>query len=174
MQNSQIPPKLSLDKIQTLLFESSYHNDYDEAMKYCKMGGDPNSKGHERTTPLEMAVRLGNINSAKAMLECTKKAGDHAIMLSVFSNQKSPELEMEFLNLFKSYGADFSVKDSSGCSMLNYAASHSSLEVIKFLIDNGADINAKCRGNASITPLDWAKSNEEHPEVLEYLKNFTK
>ena len=174
--NLQIPQdeKLSKDKIQTLLFKSAYNNDYDEAMKYCKMGGDPNSKAHERTTPLEMAVRLKNINSAKAMLDCSKKAGDYAVMLSVFSTTKTNDEELAFLRLFEEYGGNFKAKDSSGCSMLNYAASHSSLEVIKFLIEKGADINARCRGNASVTPLDWAKSNEKHPEVLEYLQNLVK
>jgi len=171
--NQNNEPKLSEDKIQTLLFESSYHDDYDEAMKYCKVGGNPNFTGHENLTPLEMAANLGNINSIKAMLDCSGKITDRAMMFSVFGDFKGDDKEFEILKLLEQFGGNFGAKDSDGCSMVNYAASHSSLEIIKFLVEKGADAHAKCRHNMSVTPIDWAKSNP-NPEVLEYLQNLGK
>ena len=58
-------------------------------------------------------------------------------------------------------GANVNAKDSlSGKSPLHHAmackAKRGNQEVVQFLIDHGADVNA--RDNAGMTPLDYAKN----------------
>ncbi|WP_291936261.1 ankyrin repeat domain-containing protein [Campylobacter sp.] len=174
-KNFFVTPKteesLSIDEIQTLLHKTAYSDNAEDAKKYCEMGGDPNFKGHENTTPIEMAVMLGSENSLRAMLECAKRLTDSAMMMSVFGSQHDDEKSFRLVKLLEKYGGNFKAKDRDGCSMVNYAASSHSLEIVKYLIERGADPKARCSHNQSVTPSDWARKNEDK-RVYEYLKSL--
>ena len=170
----QTEQNLSADKIQQLLFESSGKDDYNTTMKYCKMGGNPNLRGHDRSTPLEYSALLQNINSLKALLDCGGKITDDVMLNAIWGTDNDSETRLKILKLLDEHGGNFGAKDSDGCSMLHYAAIKSSLEISKFLIEKGVDINAKCRHNLAKSAQDWAKSNKKYPEVLEYLQNLAK
>ena len=58
-------------------------------------------------------------------------------------------------------------KTKQGETVLMYAAWHGRLEVVKFLIDKGADVNAKDKDGETALSLVSAKNQ---PEVVEYLK----
>lgn len=48
-------------------------------------------------------------------------------------------------------GTPIDVKDGTGSTALHYAAQSKNLQLVEFLIDHGADVNAKAKGN--VTPL---------------------
>ena len=55
-----------------------------------------------------------------------------------------------------------------GYTALHYAASNGKTEILKLLLSNGADVNAKNR-DGNITPLFLANL-EGHTEIIELLK----
>ena len=57
-------------------------------------------------------------------------------------------------------------KDENGASLLHVAISNKSLEIIRYFIENGANVNEKDKNNA--TPLHIAASNESL-KIVEYL-----
>ena len=84
---------------------------------------------------------------------------------------KFPPYFSKSLKLLEKYGGNFKAKDRDGCSMVNYAASSHSLEIVKYLVERGADPKARCSHNQSVTPSDWARKNEDK-RVYEYLKSL--
>src|SRR5207253_1420572 len=76
------------------------------------------------------------------------------------------------------HGANVNAKtDHDGRTPLHDAALGAHLEMVKLLVEHGADVNAKCDRNKGInpppqpsnaTPADWATENE-YPDVLNYL-----
>jgi len=61
---------------------------------------------------------------------------------------------------------NINTKDANG-SLLHYAAGNNNLEVVKYLVSNGADINAN--GCFDETPLHWAARNENNIDVAVFL-----
>jgi len=63
-------------------------------------------------------------------------------------------------------------RDKNGWTPLHEGARGGHLDVVKLLIDNGADMDAKTHGSGG-TPLWWAKQNleEDHP-VIEFLEGL--
>ena len=59
------------------------------------------------------------------------------------------------------------VVDSSGYSSLHYASRAGRLDIVKCLVENGANVNLLTRGNQS-SPLHRA-SQQGHADVVEYL-----
>ena len=66
-----------------------------------------------------------------------------------------------------SLGATVNLATPDGTTPLHLAAANSSLSMVRLLVDHGADINAKVRGEYK-TPLDWAvrRSNMENADYL--------
>ena len=59
-------------------------------------------------------------------------------------------------------------KIENGCTPLHVAASHGRIEVVKILLNNGADMNAKTEDGH--TPLHWAASHG-HTEIVKIFLN---
>lgn len=156
----KITPKkvLSKDEIQTLLYKTAYSNSKEDAMKYCKMGGDPHFLGHETHTPMEMASRLGSIDALTSMLKCSGKVTDSVMMIAVFGTTHEDEVMFELITLLEKYGGNFKAKSGDGCSMLHYAATNGSLRTIKYIASKGADPKAICRNEK---PSQWANKNKD-------------
>lgn len=66
------------------------------------------------------------------------------------------------------FGNIFGGGIKEGYTALHYAARNGQTEILKLLLSNGADVNAKYE-DRDITPLDLANS-EEHTEIIELLK----
>ena len=59
-------------------------------------------------------------------------------------------------------------KDSNGWQPLHEAARGGHVDVVKYLVDNGADLNSKTGGKNGATALWWAKQRlgDDHPVVM--------
>ena len=70
-------------------------------------------------------------------------------------------------NLFLQAGMSPDVRDSAGTPMICYAARYNKKDIVSWLVQNGADINAvsKDRGYSAVMDAVW-KKNEEIVELL--------
>jgi ankyrin repeat protein len=77
--------------------------------------------------------------------------------------------EIHAMKILKQYGGDIAQTDSDGCTTLHYMAQDGNLEMVKYLISQGAPVGAQCRGGQ--TALKWAYFGE-NKEVIEYLESL--
>ncbi len=67
-------------------------------------------------------------------------------------------------------GANANARKENGVTALMWAAGHNTNpEVVKILLEGGADIHAKSGGNLDMTALMWAASRNTNPEVVKAL-----
>ena len=78
------------------------------------------------------------------------------------------EEQAQLDQFFAEHGKDVRSKDREGKALLHKAAQLGKLEVVKFLVSKGADIDAK--SEHGLTPLFYAKANQ-HLAIAEYLKS---
>ena len=70
-------------------------------------------------------------------------------------------------------GAAVNLRDNDNCTPLMYAAMYQPTEVIKLLLDFGADINAESNFLSS-TPTMYAAAYNENPEIVKFLIEYDK
>jgi ankyrin repeat protein len=100
-----------------------------------KHGADPNIHTFEGTSPLMAA------------------AGVNWVYAQTYT--ESPESLLEAVKLCHQLGMDVNQKNSMGVTALMGAANRGSDEIIRFLVDNGADLTLL--DNEKRSALDWAK-----------------
>jgi len=93
-----------------------------------------------------------------------------ASLLQVAATQS----DLALVRLCLQYGADIERRNSEGETALGYAVSWGSLEVVKLLVESGAEVNAieGCAGQYLSTALDSACSDDpkyNRPEIRAYL-----
>jgi len=110
------------------------------------------------TLPLFFVLLLGSI---VCLIGCSKKStvyeGEFCKEIENSTTVKNVELFMQWCNL------DVNATDSHGGTLLREAAYSNNLDVVKYLVEKGADVNAKDRFEH--TPL-YLTSN---PDVVKYL-----
>ena len=123
---------------------------------------DPNIQDSSGSTPLHEAVRYGNIDIITLLLN-KEVEGKKIVNVNALNNLgKSPimvimppEKMEEIYHLLKSQGADLTLKDSFGDTLLHTATMlHASYEILEFLTENGADVNVK--NKEGVTPFEIA------------------
>nr|WP_223158783.1 ankyrin repeat domain-containing protein [Wolbachia endosymbiont of Pentalonia nigronervosa] len=122
-------------------------------------------------TPLHYTAWKGHVNTAKFLVErganinAKDNISNTPIILGAWHGQ---------LDIVTYFISDENVnvntrdgKGNDGRTILHYAAQNDKLEVVKFLVEKGADINAIATGNGW-TPLHYASWNG-HMDVVKYL-----
>jgi hypothetical protein len=81
--------------------------------------------------------------------------------------QKIEQLKQEYPDFIKNSGSDIlNLKDQNGYTSLMWAANGQDLEAVKFLIENGADINAGDKNNFNALMYACWRGNAE---IVEYM-----
>lgn len=136
-----------------------------------KYGADLYSHGFNDETVLHCAVRLNNIEVVQMLMNagCDVYVTDdmgrypiHSAARSVFNTVKMVKY------LIKKVGRkdDVNLRDYSGRTPLHDAICCGTIHAVKFLVRNGANVNARTKlGN---TPLYFAKANNKH-DIYDYL-----
>jgi ankyrin repeat protein len=118
------------------------------------------------TTPLMRAARAGDAEVMRLLLEkgadptLTTKDGNTALMLAAGvgyrdKNTRGTEAEaLEALKVSIAAGLDLKQANTRGETALHGAANRGADTIVQFLVDNGADLNAKSK--PGFTPLDVA------------------
>jgi hypothetical protein len=157
-------PQLSQDQLQTLLYRAAVGNDPDKVTALCAAGTEPNSKGHERYTPVEISARLGNIAALEERLKIggNPSANKGQAMILAALNR-----HMDAMKLLENYGGDIGQTDRDGCTTLHYIAGDGTLDMVKYLVEHGGPAAARCRGDEQA--IHWAVSGKNEP-VRRYLQ----
>ena len=134
----------------------------DEAVKeFLAAGADVNAKNNNGLTPLDVATRGKSTKTVEFLRKKGGRSGseDSILVAAIMGN-------IEAVKQHLTGGADVELKcKSCGGTALSHTESK---EVVKLLIDKGADVNSKIEaGQYTGTPLDWAESvsRRDSPEV---------
>jgi ankyrin repeat protein len=120
---------------QTPFLAAAYAGDVTVMKLLLEHGADPNIHTFEGTSPLMAA------------------AGVNWVYAQTWT--ESPEQLLEAVRICHELGMDVNQKNSMGVTALMGAANRGSDDIIKFLVDKGADLTALDNENRSA--LDWAK-----------------
>ena len=156
--------ELSQDQLQTLLYAAASNNDAEQVTILCGKGAEPNETGHDPHNPIEISAMLGKLHSLQALLECPGAKPTGKSMMRAALNE-----EIHAMKLLEQYGGNIAQTDSDGCTILHYLAQDGTLEMVKYLVSQGAPVDAQCRGGQ--TALKWAHFGE-NKEVIGYLESF--
>ncbi len=155
--------ELSKDQLQTLLYKATMNENLQEIDKLSKLGANPNRHGHERVSPIEIAARVGHISVLERLLINGGKATKKSMFLAALKEQ------IGVMKLLEKYGMPVTVKDDEGCTTLHYIASDGSVDMVKYLLQQGVAYNATCRKGE--TPLTWANYGN-NCQVMYYLQSL--
>jgi ankyrin repeat protein len=150
--------------------------EYAEVAKYLiAEGADMTIRASDGTTALLDAAE----NSEEITKMLLEKGADikalrddgRGIFTSVIFGILMGSVDLEFAEFILSKGADVNEAatsgDVEGWAGIHYAVSNGNEELVKFLVKNGADVNAKTKGD--LTPLSLAQSND-YSAIAEILK----
>ena len=154
---------ISRGKMQQLLYKAALYNNAAEAKRLLELGANPNFLGHEKTTPMQIAARVGSLDALKVMLDAGGKADRKSMMLAALTEQ------VEAMKLLERYGGNIRARSKGGCTTLHYIAADGPLEMVKYLIEKGVPYNATCRKNEA--PIHWANFHSNCP-VIRYLEGL--
>lgn len=114
------------------------------------------SNGKAADLTLALAIR-------DYLIEVHRKRGD----LPKKSGEPVAETQKEIKDFCDTFGTDIKSKDEDGNTLLHKAAINQSVRVIEYLVQKGANINAK--NNIQWTPLHCAVAWNKNTDVLQYL-----
>jgi hypothetical protein len=152
----------------TVLMRAALAGDLELAKLLLSYGADPNIISKDRETVLMAACGTGFING--------------------YHRQRSPAERLELVKLLVELGQDVNAADNYGITPLMVAANLGDLEVVKYLVAQGADLGAHDLGKKNdgafgssvepLMPIDYAigvgtfvPNNAViiHHDVLEYM-----
>lgn len=160
-----------------LMWASTYSNraPYDKMAKFLiHAGADVNIPAKDGTTAIleaaESSEEITKLLLNKGADINARKDDGRGIFTSVIFGILMGTVDLKFAEFILSKGGDVNEAASSGdvegWAAIHYAASNENGELIKFLIKNGADVNAKTADGK--TPLSLAGSS--NPGITEILK----
>lgn len=120
--------------------------------------------GSWKLTALDVAIRKDNEEAANALLSTNKVKQPEDVFMTACGQKSVKNVEL----LIK-YGANVNDTLDNGYSMLMYAASFGSYEILDRLLKNGAKVN-QIRKVDGMTPLMFAAFNGELKKVALLLK----
>lgn len=140
------------------------NNAADAIRKALAKGADPNAGTPEDGPPIVAAAGLGSWNAVEALLESPKTdvdranpRGETALMLAAMRG------EMDIARKLIARGAEV---NRPGWTPLHYAAAGGQLDMVKFLVEENAYLDAQSPNDT--TPLMMA-ARQKFPSIAEYL-----
>jgi ankyrin repeat protein len=132
-------------------------------------GAEINSKGKDRGYPLDIAAEHNNIDAVKYLLDhgaIARPSSFYDAISQFYSRKNGEDDSIEILKLLIKAGGKIDDRTEGGWTPLIQAVENGLFKVLKFLIDQGADINAvDYKGSNSIL-VAWEKDRKE---IFDYL-----
>ncbi|KAK1375854.1 Potassium channel [Heracleum sosnowskyi] len=152
-------------------------------------GANPNSKDSEGNVPLWESISGGHEAVTKVLVDngATISSGD----VGQFSSFAVKQNNLDLLKQIIKYGGDVTLFNNTGTTALHTAISDENTEVVKFLLEQGADIDkadqhgwtpramAEYQGHEEIKGLFQAEGQDRNKSVdalsgMEDVRNLTK
>lgn len=144
------------------LFHAAYRDDAGLAHLLAGMGAS--FERGENAEAIGMAARLGHLQTLKGFVESGKappvQVAD-ALLLAAL-REKIDVVRY----LVEQRGVDINHPARDGCTALHSLAQDGTVEMVAWMLEHGAGINATCRGKE--TPLRWAQYGDNRA-VIDYL-----
>jgi ankyrin repeat protein/L-ascorbate metabolism protein UlaG (beta-lactamase superfamily) len=142
----------------TPLHFASYEGHDDAALYLLEHGADPTAMTNRGSVALHGAALRGSASTVALLLEHgvpvnARNAGGFTPILSATAGQA----DVELVRLLVEHGAWVDDRDREGTTPLHNAAWRGNLDVVRYLIEQGASINALMNGGGN-TPLHNAAS----------------
>ena len=133
-------------------------------------GGDVNARSKNGCTPLHLAVFHGRLEVTRFLLEHGANAkleiegGETVLDIASRSKYDSEEHRVGMVRLLLEHGGDINARNKNACTPLHSAVLYGRLEVVRVLLDNGA--NAMLETEEGATALHFVSlgkyDSEEH------------
>ncbi|KAH6774261.1 K+ transporter 1 [Perilla frutescens var. frutescens] len=135
-------------------------------------GADPNKRDSEGNVPLWDAMQGGHESVIKVLVDnrATLASGDVGQFACFASEQNNIALLKEIIK----FGGDVTSLSSSGTTALHTAVSEDKLEVVNFLIEQGADIDKPDAHGWTARALANHKGNQEIMALFQTMKQLKK
>ncbi|CAN6483341.1 unnamed protein product [Victoria cruziana] len=123
-------------------------------------GADVNSRDLEGNVPLWESIASGHDAVSKLLFEngANLQSGDMANFVCIAAERNSIQMLKEIVH----YGGDVTIAKSNGITALHIAVCEGNCEVVKFLVDHGADIEKP--DQQGWTPVELAEQ-QCHEEI---------
>lgn len=126
-----------------------------EYVRFLLDGGVDVNVGPNSKTPLFAAIKRGQDEMVKFLCEqgANLEAGGH---LGGYTDNITPlicavmERNKKIVKLLLDRSVNMEAKDGAGWTPLNHAASNSDVEIVKLLIEHGADLNSMSNGMTAL------------------------
>ncbi|MBF0316286.1 MAG: ankyrin repeat domain-containing protein [Oligoflexia bacterium] len=153
----------------TPLNSAAYSGQLDVVKHLVSKGADINKANHDGWTPLISAINQGHLEIAVHLIEHAAEIDPSSASNSALIIHAAQYGHINVLRKLKEKGADLNQKDSvSGWTPLHGAAYTGQLDVVEYLVSEGADINT-IHANG-VTPLNSA-AYAGHLNVVKHLMN---
>lgn len=155
---------------QMLCLAARYdHRDIAELL--IERGADINWKGDDLFSPLGYAVRFGHPDVAEFLLSCGARIYQKKDFFADHLGMAIHNNHADIVRILVKYGMRINRRAGDDeTTPLHWAAQFGKLEVVRALLECGANINARIGGR--FTPMWYAKLYL-HGEVVELLKEWT-
>ena len=143
-------------------------------------GADVNSRSIDGQTGLYIASSRGYTDLVQSLIALIDRGADLNALCTDY-NETSDEVlwtplhlavhdeQPDVVNLLLERGADMEILSSRGQTALYMASSLGSAEVVRLLIDHGADVNAECADYEDGKEVQWtplhAAAYKDHPDI---------
>jgi len=155
----------------TVLDWAAFEGDLEMVRLLLSKGANPIvGRGSTRSAPIQRCANNGNVEILELLLNSgadvnAANAGSHALTTAaVFGHDK-------FVKVLLQAGADANLPDESGTTPLMSGVAGRKIEIVRMLVEAGANLNAvRFRGNAE-TALDFAEDNPKTKPIADYLRS---
>lgn len=155
---------------RTYLHSACKSNSIEMIDYLTNLGLDINARANDQTTPLYCAIGHSKIDIVKHCIEKynadVNATCDGFVSLLWYACKNN---ELEIMKYLIEKGANKSITDSSGKSLLHCAVKHSNTKTIDFVISLGYDISAMDNEKLTIVHILCSQPNVSHIEHLNEL-----
>jgi len=148
-------------------FNAVRTNDLNSMKKLVKKGIDIRVQDEKGNTALILASKNGNLGMVKWIIDCAIDKKLIKTLLLAYKNQQplsNKQISQLYEKIFEMYSVIDIPKFSKRYTAIQIAAKYGHMDIVQYLLTQGADINKEQRG---IIPLLLA-SSQEHKSIMEY------
>ena len=135
------------------------HKDCDALKILLPFPTNVNAENNRGFTPIHFAFLYGSLDNIEILLKynanINKKTYSGKTCLHCAAMRKDGDVR--FIRFLLDKGSDINAQDAEGNTPLHYAFAHDNAEIVKVLIENGADIQIKNERNKLYSDKDVSK-----------------